>query len=144
MAEIAVGVALATAVIEQDHQQREAFAVGVKAEVKRRQCDVRGLLTSLRTARRRAGVEYSRQAGAVLGQRRSAVKTLLTQLERDRHETATAQREDATAFTRDLTSDVAAFLRQLDTANADRAFDVECMLRAFACDRHQVELAWIG
>jgi hypothetical protein len=79
-----------------------------------------------------------------LGQRRSAVKKLLTQLQRERQKNTTAQREKAATFMRDLSSGVAAFLDRLDTEGADRAAYIHGKLKAYALDRHQAEVAWIG
>jgi len=139
-------------------RQRSDLATAIKAATADRRRGVRSQLDGLHAARDRASREWLQSAAAARKGRHNDVKALMAQFGRERAarrqhavEVATAQREKAAAFMRDLTSGVAALRDGFGAAQQSRARDgralaeaVHARLAVYGQDRVAAVAAWAG
>lgn len=126
-------------------------ATEIQKATRTRHRDVLSFLAGAQASRARASREHRSEAIAMNNGRRNEVKALLTQFGRERiarrqHRLAlaVAQRGKAAAFMRDLTSGVAALRDGFAKEGRDRAAAIRENLGAYALDRRNGLIAWMG
>ena len=144
MATLAEDTARVADAIVAGRGQRSELALAIKSATRRRHGDVRSLLVFLKESRVRAGREQAIEVRKVTSARHSDVLAFLSRLHAARGEATTAQREEAAAFMRDLTSSVAALRDGFVREGRQRAVDVRERLDAYAQERRSALAAWAG
>jgi hypothetical protein len=127
---------------------RERLAEAAKA-ARARHGEIRSSLEGLKASRGRASREYRIEADATNSARKTEVSALLTRFfhqraarRRHRQELATALRQKAAAFMRDLTGGVAALRDGFAKEGRDRAAAVRGRLVAYAFHRREAIAVW--